>query len=87
MLPLGPVPDNADAGPEAEGEEAEEEAEVPRRARDPKEPTEAERRRHEVTHLPFRSWCPYCVHGRMDNPPHWDLGPTGPRGVPEVAMD
>lgn len=31
---------------------------------DPKEPTEAERRDHEMTHLPFRSWCRHCVRGR-----------------------
>ena len=27
----------------------------------PYEPTEAERLRHEATHIPYRSWCPYCV--------------------------
>ena len=87
VLPLDPVSEDADAGPEAEGEEAEEEAEVPRKAREPSEPTDEERKRHETTHLPFRNWCPYCVKGRMANPPHQDLGPAGPRGVPEVAMD
>ena len=55
VLPLGPVPEDADAGPEAEGEEAEEEAEVPRKAREPSEPTGEERKRHETTHLPFRN--------------------------------
>ena len=27
----------------------------------PKEPTEAERLRHEATHIPYRAWCPQCV--------------------------
>ena len=30
----------------------------------PKEPTEAERRVHELTHLPFRDWCPHCVQAK-----------------------
>ena len=58
VLPLGPAPEDADAGPEAEGDEAEEEAEVPRKAREPSEPTDEERKRHETTHLPFRTGAP-----------------------------
>ena len=61
VFPLGQEPEAAEDRPEVEGEEAEEEAEVPRKAREPSEPTGEERRRHETTHLPFRSWCPYCV--------------------------
>ena len=88
VFPLGQEPEAAEDRPEVEGEEAEEEAEVPRKAREPSEPTDEERRRHEMTHLPFRSWCPHCVRGRMANPPHRDLGPPpGQMGVPEVAMD
>ena len=30
----------------------------------PKEPSEAERREHDLTHLPFRSWCKVCVQGK-----------------------
>ena len=60
---------------------------MPRKAREPREPTDEERRRHETTHLPFRSWCPYCVRGRMANLPHRDLAPPGQGAVPEVAMD
>ena len=29
--------------------------------RDPGQPTERERRQHELTHLPFRPWCADCV--------------------------
>ena len=86
-FPLHSAPAGAEEGPEFEGEEAEEEAEVPRKAREPSEPTDEERRRHETTHLPFRPWCPDCVCGRLANPPHRDLGPSGQLGVPEVAMD
>lgn len=31
---------------------------------DPAMPSESERREHELTHLPFRSWCRHCVRGR-----------------------
>ena len=31
---------------------------------DPKLPTQAEVDKHNLTHLPFRNWCPLCVQGR-----------------------
>ena len=40
-----------------------EEARIPRIRRDPLQPSIEERIHHEVTHLPFRSWCPDCVKG------------------------
>ena len=47
-----------------------EEARPARPARFPVLPTAAERAEHEATHLPFRSWCWFCVCGRRDNQPH-----------------
>ena len=37
----------------------------------PEQPTAQERAEHELTHLPYRSWCPTCVQnkGRADNHP------------------
>ena len=32
--------------------------------RRPNEPTKEERREHEITHIPFRSWCRHCVRGK-----------------------
>ena len=32
--------------------------------------TRREREEHELTHLPYRSWCPHCVRGRGRNCPH-----------------
>ena len=29
-----------------------------------RQPSERERRLHEITHLPFRQWCPFCVAGK-----------------------
>ena len=86
VFPLGSVPEVAGERPDA-AEDLAEEAQVPMRAREPGEPTDEERKRHETTHLPFRSWCRYCVHGRLENPPHRDLRQSGPHDVPEVAMD
>ena len=31
---------------------------------DPGMPTEAERKKHRLTHMPYRAWCPQCVQGR-----------------------
>ena len=38
--------------------------------RNPADPTPAERAEHEVTHCPYRPWCPVCVEamGREDPP-------------------
>ena len=34
------------------------------RKHDPCQPSEPERIEHEMTHLPFRSWCGHCIKGR-----------------------
>ena len=56
-----------------DGEEGEEisiqtdvdtEVEPVRRAVDPGKPTEKQIEEHRTTHLPFRSWCKWCVLGR-----------------------
>ena len=36
----------------------------PMKMMDPKLPTQTEVDEHNLTHLPFRSWCPQCVKGR-----------------------
>ena len=36
----------------------------------PKEPTQAEKEKHNVTHLPFAPWCPTCVAAKTTTPPH-----------------
>jgi hypothetical protein len=69
-----------------EPEHPAEEARAARPARDPGAPTQAMRDAHEATHLPFRSWCAECVHGRRDAPPHHRTK-RGAGEVPEVAFD
>ena len=54
------------------GAEAEEEMRRPKPAGRPYTPTRAEVYEHEVTHLPYRSWCKHCVHGRGVSSPMRD---------------
>ena len=54
---------------EDEEEQGEEEVEVKGR-RAPKGPSKQEREEHELTHMPYRSWCKHCVRGRGINNPH-----------------
>lgn len=46
---------------DADDEQKIEEARKPKMRRSPEEPTRQEREEHELTHLPFRSWCPCYV--------------------------
>ncbi len=62
-------------GREAEAVEVEEgheveEARRPVIAKDPGNPTQAEIEEHEIAHLPFRSWCAFCIRGKAHNDGH-----------------
>ena len=35
-----------------------------KRAQDPRKPSQSEGDQHNLTHLPYRSWCTHCVRGR-----------------------
>ena len=48
----------------------EEEAKIPRIIKYPKRPTSKEVEQHNITHLPFRDWCPYCIQGGAPNRNH-----------------
>ena len=37
---------------------------------EPKKPTREEVARHNLTHLPYRSWCPHCLACRRNNAAH-----------------
>ena len=74
----------------AEAEDADED--VSREARDmikmqdPKVPSREEVEMHELTHVPFRSWCECCVMGRGVEAPHRRRG-DGEEGLPEMHLD
>ena len=57
----------------------------PRFAKGPSEPTRAERERHELTHLPPRSWCAHCRRGRFITIPHWSS--QAEKGYPIISID
>ena len=42
----------------------------PRKLQDPKLPSPEEIRAHELTHLPYRSWCIHCVRGKGKSMDH-----------------
>ena len=63
------------------------EAEIPKCARDPGEPTAKERAEHEVTHLPYRSWCKQCVMGRGRDNPHQHRRDRSEQGLPIIGID
>ena len=57
--------------PEFEVDDSDEEEEKKvRMMRDPGAPTQAQIDAHNMTHLPFRAWCPACVAGTAKDRPH-----------------
>ena len=63
------------------------EARAPEVLRDPGAPTQKEIEEHSVTHLPFRSWCPYCVTGKAHGRPHKSVKEQHDKQVPEIVFD
>ena len=58
----------------------------PKKVQDPRVPTQAEVDEHNMTHLPYLSWCTHCVRGRGEAHPHHESGDEE-RDVPELHMD
>ena len=48
---------------------AEEESRPQRSIKDPGQPTAAEVEEHNLTHIPYRPWCEYCVRGKAKRRP------------------
>ena len=53
----------------------------------PSTPSAQEVREHELTHLPYRAWCPHCVRGRGKSMDHRVLDAETSHSVPHVSMD
>ena len=73
------------AGAEAQPDEPmEEEAEgiVVKALPQPNVPSKEEYDRHQLTHIPYRSWCPHCIRGRGKNAAHKKLDKEIERAVP-----
>ena len=68
------------------GDEEEIEESTTKVTRGPTVPSKWEKERHEVTHVPFRSWCSVCVAGRGVKAPH-KLRKRGEDELPRFSMD
>ena len=82
---------NDDAGEEIElsGEEDEDETAEARKVkvqRDPRQPTREEIEAHNITHVPYRDWCPRCIMGSDPNRPHTKQGNAG-YAIPHLVCD
>ena len=71
---------------EVSDEQEEEETETPMPMTVPCRPSEEEVDRHNLSHLPFRSWCKFCVMGRAQSHPHWQKEKEE-SGVPVISWD
>ena len=63
-------------------EKESEEARAPEVLRDPGAPTLQEVEEHNITHMPFRSWCPRCVTGKAQERPHRKQETQGHKQIP-----
>ena len=52
-----------------------------------REPTVEERRRHELTHLPYQPWCTACLKHRARQDQHRRTGKSHEQGCPTVSFD
>ena len=72
---------------EIEAEEEHEQGRRPLTRRSPLEPTRQEIEEHELTHTPYRSWCPQCVQGRGRQNAHKANKEKEDKGVPAFHLD
>ena len=55
---------------------------------EPRIPTKAEIAAHNVTHLPYRSWCSHCVAARRNNSGHRSVAPSSSsNALPLIVAD
>jgi hypothetical protein len=70
---------------------SDEEARRPKPVRNPGNPTKAEIEEHEVTHIPYRSWCSHCVRGKAVDDHHEaqkpEGGETSEQSLPRISID
>ena len=67
------------------GEDQDSKAKVPVQ---PVRPSQEEVDRHNAVHVPFRSWCPYCVAGQAKSMPHFAKdGACEPCDTNVVSLD
>ena len=72
---------------EPQAEEEMPEAKHPVVLKGPADPTTEEILAHNVTHLPYRSWCPHCVRGRGKSAAHARRDKEKETSMPTIAVD
>ena len=86
MVVTAPAAEDPEALHGEAAQEAESEDVVSKALRTPIRPTQQMIDDHEVSHLPFRSWCPFCVRGRGQSQGHFSVD-KGDEQVPLVSVD
>ena len=76
----------ADEAEVDEGHDGPAGARLPKKISDPRLPSKEEVDQHNLTHLPYRSWCVHCVRGRGESTPH-RRSERDEGAIPEVHMD
>ena len=64
-----------------------EEADMPKRVYFDMRPSQEEVNAHNISHLPYRSWCPHCVRGKARRRNHRKKNRQRRDGVPVISMD
>ena len=54
---------------------------------EPAQPTRAEKARHDLTHITYRSWCPHCLMGRRPSAQHRSQSTANARSTPLFCAD
>ena len=63
------------------------EAELPKKVYYDTRPSKEEVELHNLTHLPYRSWCPHCVKGKAKRRHHRRKETNRVSGVPVISVD
>ena len=58
------------------------EAELPKRVHFDMRPAQEDVNLHNITHLPYRSWCPHCVRGKARRRSHRERAREKTDGYP-----
>jgi hypothetical protein len=86
IRPCEEISDAEDAEEAIEMDEEPEEARVPKVLKSPLQPTAREVDERNLTHLPFRDWCPHCIMGKAGNIPR-KKQKDRERLVPHIHVD
>ena len=78
---------NDNKGSEQVPEDKPTEAVKPKPLQNPIQPMKCEIIEHNLTHLPYRSWCPDCINGRGKTLPHEAQDPDDMHLIPTVSVD